>query len=264
MKNFPPKMKRDAGPWPPLNEGCVALCVVDLIAFYEMKNELESALPPDELRMASRFHARSDVMAFIIRRAILRIILGKYLQTHPTQIQFTKSCYGKPGVAPLHEDTDLNFSVSRSKDRALISFSRKSLVGVDVEFMNKDFPILEISQRFFTKREFEFLLHLPAKHLNRAFYGLWVRKEAYLKAIGQGLSRPLDSFEIPIFPNGRQYEVTDRCPESCILDDIGAEWYISETDAGSQYAAAIAVAPPPRELFEHDITAREIHGSLIY
>lgn len=141
---------------------------------------------------ADRFHFRRDRDRFIAGRAQLRRILGAYLRQPPELVQF---CYGASGKPAVSEP--LAFNLSHSGDFAALAVARFEL-GVDIECIR---PIEEeVAERFFAADEVMRLRSLPQAQQTEAFFACWTRKEAYVKALGDGLLLPLDSFSVSLEP----------------------------------------------------------------
>src|SRR5262249_23128168 len=149
-----------------------------------------SLLSPEERERADRFHFARDRDRFVIAHAVLRQILALYLQSQPELIQFVQQKHGKPELAPESNPLGLTFNLSHSGEVALVAVAAHMQLGVDVELMRSDFGGEEIAERFFSRPEVEKLRLLAAHQRTRAFFQCWTRKEAYLKARGEGLSIP--------------------------------------------------------------------------
>jgi len=160
-------------------------------------SELEGLLSEEEVGRARRFRFATHRNRFVARRGLLRRLLGRYLQISPKEIGLEYSDYGKPSLATRH-NSNLHFNLSHSHDIALFVLTLGRKAGIDVEQIQQDFSDLAIPERFFTSREATMLRGLPMSQQPEAFFELWVRKEAYVKARGMGLSLPLDSFEVPL------------------------------------------------------------------
>lgn len=161
-------------------------------AFQDMR-EFYSSLSEDELSRMHQYRFRKDKIRFLIVRGILRKLLGFYMKSNPTDISFSYNEHGKPQL-----QNDLCFSVSYSQSLALICFSAKQEVGVDIEKIQFIQDFLEIAERFFSKVEYDFLNNAEDDLKLKTFFQLWTQKEAFIKAIGQGLFYPLDQFTVPI------------------------------------------------------------------
>jgi 4'-phosphopantetheinyl transferase len=160
---------------------------------------LETTLAPDEKARADRFRFPQDRNAFIATRGILRELLGKYVSRAPAELVFDYGDLGKPYLhaAP---DQSIQFNVSRSRDLALLAFAAGRSLGIDVELVRPDFAAIEIAQRYFSPREIDELKSLPPQSLAEGFFLCWTRKEAYVKARGEGMQIPLNSFRVSLTP----------------------------------------------------------------
>lgn len=186
----------------------------------ERYEEFWRTLDDDERSRASRFHFAKHRRHFVVGRGVLRLLLGRYLETQPADVRFCYGPQGKPALGGEHRESSLRFNASHSGELALYGFMHDCEVGVDVELIKDDFATEEIAERFFSAGEIKALSALPVPERPAAFFETWTRKEAYIKAIGSGLSHPLD-----------QFDVTEAIPG----------WSILDLDVGSGYRAALAV-----------------------
>lgn len=155
-------------------------------------------LTRDEEARAQRFHFKKDGDHYAAARGLLRLILSSYLKRPPGALRFGYSPYGKPFLEAESGPGGLRFNVSHSHAVALFAVARGREVGVDVEFMRDDLEYMEIAARFFSRREVATLGSLPPEMRARAFFNCWTRKEAYIKARGEGLSHPLHDFDVTL------------------------------------------------------------------
>jgi 4'-phosphopantetheinyl transferase len=139
-------------------------------------------------------------MRFIASRGLLRVILGRYLKTDPKRLRFCYTLHGKPELAEEAGDETVQFNLSRSQGLALYAFTRCRRIGVDLELISHHHGDERIPERFFSPREVCALRQLPADTQLEAFFNCWTRKEAYIKARGDGLSMPLDQFDVSLAP----------------------------------------------------------------
>ena len=163
-------------------------------------NELAQTLSEDERLKAKRFYFQKDQRRFVVTHGILRNILGRYLNIEPKRLKFSYGHHGKPTLIGVTDGHSLCFNISYSNGLALFAFTWGRKVGVDVEYVRPMPDAEEIAQRFFSPRENAVFRTVPAGKKLEAFFNCWTRKEAFLKAIGDGLSRSLDSFEVSLFP----------------------------------------------------------------
>jgi 4'-phosphopantetheinyl transferase len=161
---------------------------------------LEQSLSPDELERAGRFRFPKDRAHFVAAHGALRHILAGYLECRPAELRFSYGASGKPALAPGWGADTLRFNLSHSHGLALCAVALSREVGVDLEFVRPLLGDSAIPERFFSPAEVLALRALPAESQPEAFFNCWTRKEAYIKARGEGLSIPLDSFEVSLAP----------------------------------------------------------------
>jgi 4'-phosphopantetheinyl transferase len=195
---------------------------------------LFSLLSPDERQRAARYYFQKDRDRFIVGRATLRLILGRYLACPSDRLRFTYNEYGKPALHRARGCDALRFNVSHSHGLAMFAITRGREVGLDVELIRRDLP-LEIAERFFSRREVSMLQALPTSQQTRAFFNCWTRKEAYIKARGEGLSRALHQFTVSLIPGEPAALLSAE-------NDPGEafRWSFQELAPDPAYAAAIA------------------------
>lgn len=157
-----------------------------------------SVLSAQERARAARFRFVPDRDRFVACRVALREILGAELEIPPAQIEFEYGAHGKPALAD--RSAGLEFSVSHREDVALIALTRSRRLGIDVERVGAVDDSEELAARFFSPREAAALRNVPPEARGEAFFACWTRKEAFVKALGAGLSLPLDSFSVSLEP----------------------------------------------------------------
>jgi 4'-phosphopantetheinyl transferase len=195
---------------------------------------LHQLLADDEKQRAARFYFERDRRAFIIGRGLLRTILGQYLATDPTRIAFEYNRHGKPSLAA--NDETVHFNVSHSGEIALLAFVRGRGIGVDVEYMRPELDFEKVAARVFSSEELAALSNTPVERRREAFFNGWTRKEAYIKAHGQGVSLPLDEIVVSISP--------DEPAELLLIKgtfDRAGRWGMREIRPGPGYVAALIV-----------------------
>lgn len=153
--------------------------------------EHSAILSQDEHERADRFVYAVHGKRFTARRAILRLLLAEYLGRPADGIRFEYGPQGKPALP----GRELHFNLSHSDDRALFSFSAEPH-GVDIERLRLVKDLTGLADRFFSRDEADAVREMPAERRTERFFEIWTLKEAYLKASGEGLSRPLDSFSV--------------------------------------------------------------------
>ena len=155
---------------------------IDVPSWLPRVPRLRRLLAPDERARADRFKFEKDAHRLIIARGALRLLLGTFLHLPPERVDFSYSTTGKPSV------DGLEFNVSHSGAVILIA-THRNCIGVDVECVDTPIDVAEMGRLCFTERERALLLNSVSP--TREFFRLWTRKEAWLKAVGSGLSFPL-------------------------------------------------------------------------
>ncbi len=198
--------------------------------------QLAGVLSDDELARARRFYFERDRRRFMVARGVLRKILGWYLALPPARLEFTYGPRGKPFLLAAGDGQRLRFNVSHSQELALFAVTRDRELGVDIEFMRPLDDADAIARHFFSAHEQATLLSLPASLKHQGFYNCWTRKEAYIKATGEGLSQPLDEFDVSLAPGepAKLLSVVGK-PEEV------SRWTFQALQPPEGYAAALAV-----------------------
>ncbi len=161
-------------------------------------NQLATLLSTDEIARANKFRFPEHKRRFIATRGILRQLLGNYLQISAKILKFEYSDRGKPRLAASISDSSLEFNVSHSQEYALYGFTHHNQIGVDLEYLRDMKDAAKIAERFFSPRESQLIASLNSEQQQRIFFKLWTAKEAYLKAIGTGLTGSLDGVDISL------------------------------------------------------------------
>ncbi len=224
---------------PALPENAVHVWPVALDSPSWDTSELEQSLSPDELKRARRFHFPRDQQRFTVSRACLRIVLGSYLGQAPREISFSYSETGKPFLSGHLAQSGLCFNVSHSDTLALLGVVRGREIGVDIERIRYDIEFEAIARRFFSATEFSTFNQLPAALKPIAFFQCWTRKEAFVKAVGQGLGYPLDEFDVSFAP-GEDARLLGTRRDTA----EASRWSFSVPATPSDYIAAVAVKAP--------------------
>jgi 4'-phosphopantetheinyl transferase len=205
--------------------------------------QLWETLSPDEQLRARKFKFQRDREHFVAARGGLRDILSRYTGSAPQSLHFSYSEYGKPSLVGETGGEFARFNVSHSDGLALYAVTAGREVGIDLERVREDFASLDIAERFFSRREVAALRALPPTVRTPAFFDCWTRKEAYIKARGEGLSRPLHLFTVSLAPGQ---------PAALLCDDEEPEeasrWSLASLSPGEGFRAALAVKGQVRAL----------------
>jgi 4'-phosphopantetheinyl transferase len=197
---------------------------------------LKLMLSSEELERAERFRFEADWQRSIIGRGCLRFLLGKILNLPANGLRFEYDELGKPRLIPIQEN-GLRFNVSHSGDLVLIAITKDRAVGVDVEKIRADLDLDGLAARFFSINECIGLASLTGPEKYEAFFTCWTRKEAYLKARGDGLSMPLDQFDVSVLPHQEA-----RLLESRHDPAEATRWTLQPVGVPAGYVATVAAA----------------------
>jgi 4'-phosphopantetheinyl transferase len=213
-------------------------------------DQLRQTLAQDELQRAARFAFAHDSARFIAGRGVLRAILGQYLDLRPDLLHFEYGAAGKPALAQAFASHNLCFNLAHSHGLAIYAVARGRAIGVDVERIRADVDVEQIASTAFAPAELAELLALPAAQRLPAFFACWARKEAYVKARGDGLSLPGDQFQVLLAPGAPPKLLRTEWDHQ-----EASDWSLYDLDAGEEYAAALAA-----EGHDHTMTYRDWPG----
>ena len=196
---------------------------------------MQALLTREEQGQARAFHFARDQTRFVIRRGILRLLLGKYLDLDAKWVPLTYNRFGKPAVV-IPGARSLNFSVSHSDGQVVYAIGRDRRIGVDIERLRPMEDLRQIASRFYSTMENDEIQRLPPIQQGMAFFYGWTRKEAYLKAKGVGLQGALSGFSVSLSP-GRPARLLR------VDNDMMAtyRWQLVDLDCPRGYAAALCI-----------------------
>jgi len=193
-------------------------------------------LSKDETIRAGRFHFQKDRNRFIARHGILRTILGCYLGVKASELQFYHGKAGKPATSEIFGKRAIHFNISHSDGVALFAFARKYEIGVDIERIRDISESEQIVEQFFSARDKFFYHALPQEKRRDAFFNCWARQEAFTKGIGQGLSWPLNKFDVmPVTGEWYSPQTVEGAPKGV------SDWSIQSLNLDREYAGALAI-----------------------
>lgn len=224
---------------PELCTGVVHLWQRRLDASAEEINAGYELLSREEKARAIRFRVERPRSDFILTRATLRLLLARYAVCTPHEVHFRYGAQGKPA---LEGDSSLCFNASHTYGLALMAFVKQRAIGVDVENVNRETEPKRLAERFFSESERQALTPLRGNELRAAFFRCWTRKEAFIKAKGDGLSMPLHQFDVSVVPDERRALLATR-PDPL---EVG-RWILRDLPVRAGYAAALAVGEPIAE-----------------
>jgi 4'-phosphopantetheinyl transferase len=209
-------------------------------------------LSPSERERAERFHFQADYDRYVAARAARRSQLGAFLDCEPGSLSFQYTSYGKPFIA----NCGVEFNLSHSGDWVLLAFTRMAQIGIDIEHIRPMQDMRDVARENFSANEFDAWEATSDQDRTPAFYRCWARKESFIKAIGEGLSCPLDSFQVTFGLN----------QPACLTSLDGSiaaanEWWMADLPGFTGYAAAVTARtsnPSQVRLAVHEITGADL------
>jgi 4'-phosphopantetheinyl transferase len=210
-----------------------------------------AALSTVERDRAGRFHFPKDRLAYEFAHTVLREVLSGYLHCFPEQIEFGQNAFGKPFNEGPHRDAGIEFNLSHAGDVVLIGVCGERRIGVDIEQIRPTDELLAIASSSFTHEECAFVLEQKPADWPLIFLRCWTRKEACVKAMGSGISFPLNSFDTQISRLEPSGFVTG------LGDSTATPWQITELHAPDGYVASVAVESGIEQLIYFEWHARE-------
>jgi 4'-phosphopantetheinyl transferase len=219
-------------------EASLTRSVSELAALWEL-------LAPDERERAQRFVFERDRNRYTAGRGLLRLLLGRCLARPAGAVRFDYGEFGKPHL----RDSPLWFNLSHSGATALVALSVRAELGVDLELEPVTFDVEPVAQRFFSPAEVAALGTVAPAQRGRAFLNAWTRKEAFIKARGDGLQLALDSFDVSLKPGSHA-----RLKRTAWSVHEPGQWTIRDVSNPEQgYVGAVAIRAGDIDLVSHRI-----------
>ena len=197
---------------------------------------LEETLSSAERTKASAFRFDHHRIQYLFAHGVLRQILAGYCRCIPQELTFETNDYGKPFVGAQRQEPALTFNMSHSENMVLVALTVIRSIGVDVEFVRPISDLDDIAGRYFIDKERALIAAARHDEKERLFYVCWTRKEACLKAVGKGLSIPLDSFgtAMPLGTSGRHLSVATESQDARL-------WWLSDLAVPREYVGALVI-----------------------
>jgi 4'-phosphopantetheinyl transferase len=209
---------------------------------FPLPARLEDALSDEERTRARTIWSERHRRQVVVGRAALRNILSRYLDIDAKQLSFEYERHGKPVLSALCNPIGVHFSVSHSVDWVVCAVARGRAVGVDIEYRRSGVNYVEIAERVFSAAERHVFQRVPPRAREEAFFNVWTRKEAYVKAIGQGVFYPFSEIDVTLRP-----EESPRLLRA-LSEPYPARWSLRDLNVDKRYTDALAVAGTVREL----------------
>jgi 4'-phosphopantetheinyl transferase len=239
-----------AGSWPGLTANDVHVWRAPLEPAAQALDRLAAWLSPEETDRSRRFRFSRDRHGFVAAHGFLRLAVSRYLGVDPCDLEFDAGASGKPRLADAGSE-DLRFNLAHTDGMALIAVTRGREVGVDIERIKPGFDWAELAPRYFSAPERAGLDALPAPQRSRAGYEIWTRKEAWVKAVGTGLTTDLLDFGAGPLEGEPVWLGASSRPAAA-----AGPWTLCTVEAGGEYSAAVAVEG--RQVVIHPVWALDL------
>jgi 4'-phosphopantetheinyl transferase len=214
----------------------VHVCAAHLDLPLETLARFASILSEEEQERAARFRFETHHNRFVAGRAVLRSILAAHLDCAPDELDFNYGPNGKPALSGRLAQSGIFFNLAHSEDLALIAVTRVGPIGVDVERIRPMSEADDLVERFFSARENTLFQTLPEDQKCAAFFNLWTRKEAWLKATGEGIGDSLNRVEVTFLP-GESPQFLALPQESGVFNN----WALRDLAPANGFVGAVAL-----------------------
>jgi 4'-phosphopantetheinyl transferase len=213
-----------------LNQNDVHVWFAHLASLRPCFESFFATLAKDEIERAERFKVASARERYVLGRGLLREILSRYCGIAAAALRFRYGTHGKPALA---EAAGLLFNDSHTHGAVICAVARDCEIGIDLEHIREDVDDLGLAEQYFSAAEAAALARIPVRERQKAFLTCWTRKEAYIKARGEGLSMDLRSFEV--------FESVDAPVRLRIRNDPeeACRWSLMDLDVPAGYLAAL-------------------------
>jgi 4'-phosphopantetheinyl transferase len=209
---------------------------------------MDAVLASAERARRDRLIFDRDRRDFTAAHALLRTSLSRYGMCRPSEWQFETDYYGKPSLVPAQaRATSLAFNLSHTQGLVACALARETKVGIDVETCDRLGNALQVAHQYFTSSECNLLSGRAKKDAQARFIELWTLKESYIKAVGVGLSVPLNSFSF-------MFEGNAGLTFTCQYDRRHWQFWLAALSLRSRIAIAVSLdrAGAPRQISFHD------------
>ena len=195
-----------------------------------------ASLSEGERMRAKKFRFQQHKSRFIVGRGLLRAIMSHYLQVEPARVEFKYNLQGKPELTRPFDSSGIHFNLAHSEDLALFTVTTIGPVGIDVERIQANKDARELVKWFCSPCEQELFENLAPQEKQLAFFNLWTRKEAFLKATGEGIAQLLSQVEVAFQP-GKPARFIAVSGDS----ERASRWSVRDLSLGPDFAAAVAI-----------------------
>ncbi len=225
--------------WPGLRRGIVDVWSVNVAQGLAQLPVYRQQLNSDELHRAGQCRAAYKYHEFIITRGLLRQRLSEHLHLPAADIQFSTLEHGKLVLHERHGRSDIQFNVSHSQGEVLLALTLVDAVGVDIEKVRPEVCWPALAKRFFSPAEYDALQHYAGEHAVTAFFSCWTRKEAFVKAVGDGIAYGLKAFEVNVEPDSAARLLRLHTDATA-----ARQWSLHRLEVAAGYVATLGVHSP--------------------
>lgn len=201
----------------------------------ELLEAYRALLNKEEEKRFQRFVFPKHKLQFLVSRALLRTIIGQYLDQPPASLIFARNAYGKPRIGSFQLPLPLVFNLSHTNDMTVLAVTQGGEIGVDLEYISRKVDILKLADRYFSVQEASDLRQLGVDKFNERFIELWTLKEAYIKACGMGLAIPLRDFSFMFNNEGIEISFAEE------REDHPEHWRFWQLLLNKQFQIALAL-----------------------
>jgi 4'-phosphopantetheinyl transferase len=212
---------------------------IDQLADPDLLHDLQRLLTPEELARQHRYAHERDRRQFFLARVLARTVLASYLDRPATTLRFTTTPYGKPLLPSSDGQAGVHFNLTHSHGAIACAVHPVCEVGIDVEDEQRTLAFLEMAERYFAVPEADHLRRLAAEQRRTAFFAIWTLKEAFVKAIGQGLTYPLDTFAFDL-------DCDRLLAFRPLAESVPPHWDFHQFRLGPCHRGAVAVQADPQ------------------
>ena len=209
----------------------VFIFTVNLTSYINNISRCWECLSVKEKIQANKYYTKSLSDKYIMSHGILRQILSYYTNQYPQDIQFTHNEYGKPFL----KNSNIHFNMSHSHNLVSYIVASNYRVGIDIELHDNNLNVQELASLVLTSAESQHLSGMKSKEKLELFYHLWTKKEALIKANGQGLSYPINTIEAIALSSGSNILLTNQ------KNALQQEYYYYELETPKNYSGAVAI-----------------------
>jgi 4'-phosphopantetheinyl transferase len=204
-------------------------------------------LSPAECERAQRFHFEQDRQRFVLTRAVLRILLGKYCGCVSQDVCFSYLAHGKPVI----DNDGIQFNVSHTHELAVLAFAATVPVGIDIEYLQRELDYQQLAKRYFSPEEIKAMEAAAEDNHKRIFLELWTRKEALLKATGEGISRTLNQLDVT-------NQILSYQPKGAASGATESNWNFHALSLDANYVGSLVVGGRQLVVSQLEIALSEI------